>query len=260
MRPATELYEKIKGQKPLSTSNATLDKLLHGGFMSDTIYFLHGPTAMMSTTLMNVAVNFFLPPIDGGKGSPRGKVAYVDGLNRFNPYYISKFAVSNRLGANYVLKNIVVSRVFTWSQMGEVLQEKIHNLEEIGLILVAGLTNMLNEHIDANHNARPFQDLKKMFGGLNKSIEKSQPTVVMTGLRHPKSRFKPLGGTQLAHFCQIIVGIYEYRRYIDFKLEQHPFLPYRAERYWKNVPMQDTRKRRKTIQQKLHNTNLDAFM
>ncbi len=208
MQWATELYEKIKRQKPLSSGNPTLDDLLQGGFLPHLSYYIHGSKYILNTILMNTAVSFFLAPVDGGKsGGKNGcdhKIGYVDGLNRFNPYYISKLAVSQKLGIQHVLKNILVSRVFTWNQMVEVLQEKIYRMENIDMILVAGLTNMMNEEEEQRESGAQYQDLKKIFDGLNRSIEKFNPTIIMTGPRDPRSTYKPLGGNMLRHFCNVI--------------------------------------------------------
>ncbi|MHA1584401.1 MAG: hypothetical protein ACTSWL_04045, partial [Promethearchaeota archaeon] len=212
-----------------------------GGVLRGPVYFFYGPKSLLSSTLMKIAVNSFQTAIDGGVAADDlHQVAYVDGLNRFNPYYISKVAVSKHLSPQYVLKNIIVARTFTWNQMVESLEEKLADLEDrpIKLLLVSGLTSMFEEMTNdgmtlGKINYKVFQDLKRIFAGINRMALHSRPIIVLTGPLHSKSDHRPAGGHLLSHFCGVIAGVHDNLRFIDYTLDQHPYLPYTKKRLWK---------------------------
>ena len=113
---------------PIYTSgDKTLDELLSGGFQKDLLYLLYGKQKIIVDILLKTAVNSF-KAVDFTK-----RVAFIDGNNRFNPYLISKLAVSERLSPRKVLENVLISRCFTWDQMVELLENRISQLENIKL-------------------------------------------------------------------------------------------------------------------------------
>jgi len=75
----------------ISSGDATLDELLEGGFQRDLIYLLIGDRKPTSKILVTTSVATF------ADGNFDKRVGFVDGNNRFNPYNISKLAVSRRL-------------------------------------------------------------------------------------------------------------------------------------------------------------------
>lgn len=272
---ASEYYENIKQSPPLHSGDPTLDSLIRGGFISGPVYFLYGPREVLSLTLMKTAVNSFKATIDGGYASHT--VAYIDGENRFNPYLISKLAVSNNLDPSYVLKHTIVSRIFTWNQMVEVLHEKLSSLNEnhLKIVLVAGINslfeetaqpkNMSSKRVDYGFkhqfslNSKPFQDLNLMFLGLNKIMKHNRPIIILTGTLHSKSQYRPSGGHLLSHFSGIIVGIHDSLRYIDYSLDQHPFLSNHIERYWKPSHLRQIPQKSGNFLKIAHNLTLDQY-
>ncbi len=218
-----------------------MNELLSGGFLQGLVYFVHGSKQHLSLILMKTAVNSFKSAVDGGLASNR--VLYVDGENRFNPYLISKMAISNSLSPDFVLQQTLVARAFTWNQMVELIEEKLMSSteEKIDLILVAGLTSMFEENLAQNSsspesrstNAKIYRDLNRIFSGLKRVTEHSRPIIILTGPRHSKSNQRPAGGKLLSHFCSVIVGIHEHPRFIEYSLDQHPFHPYKVRRFWK---------------------------
>jgi Rad51 len=266
MLTASEYYKKIKQVPPLSSGDPTMDTLLKGGFISGPNIFLYGPRRLLSLVLMKTAVNSFQANVDGGYSAHR--VLYVDGENLFNPYFISKMAVSKNLDPQFVLKRIKVARTFTWNQMVEVVEEKIANISDaedsVDLVLVGGMTSQFNDTNGASKtpgkiDSRSFQDLNRMFSGLKVITERYNPVVVLTGPLHPKSLYRPMGGKLISHFCGIVVGIHKYPRYFDYSLDAHPFLPYRKERYW--IPLENRSSRMKPGRMRdPHNLSLDYFM
>jgi len=252
-----------------------LDVLLRGGFVPGPVYFLYGPKKTLSSILMKTAVNS-LKKNDDEQSSPL--IAYIDGENRFDPYLISKLAVSSHLNPSSVLKHIIVSRIFTWDQMVEVLYEKLSTINEnkINLVLVDGITSMFEKTSQSDNslrkrrgnnstsqnslNSKAFQDLKMMFLGLNKIIERFNPIIILTGPLHSKSENRPAGGHILSHFSGIIAGIHKNLRYIDYSLDQHPFLPNRKERFWISLLSRQSPQKKIAFSKTIHNLTLDKYL
>ncbi|MHA1475973.1 MAG: hypothetical protein ACTSQ5_12395 [Promethearchaeota archaeon] len=272
---ASEYYEGIKQFSPISSGDPMLDVLLRGGFVPGPVYFLYGPKKMLSSILMKTAVNSLKK---NDEEQPSHSIAYIDGENRFDPYLISKLAVSNRLNPSSALEHIIVSRIFTWDQMVEVLYEKLStiNKNRINLVLVDGITSMFEKTSQLNDslrkkryngpitqkslNSKAFQDLKMMFLGLNKIIERFNPIIILTGPLHSKSEYRPAGGHILSHFSGIIVGIHENLRYIDYSLDQHPFLPNQKERFWSSPLSRQSPQKRIALSKTIHNLTLDKYL
>jgi RecA/RadA recombinase len=272
---ASEYYKDIKQFSPLSSGDPMLDALLRGGFVPGPVYFLYGPKKILSSILMKTAVNSLK---NNDEEQPSHLIAYIDGENRFDPYLISKLAVSNHLNPSIVLKHIIVSRIFTWDQMVEVLYEKLSTIDEnkINLVLVDGITSMFEKTSQLNDsirkkgyngpitqnslNSKAFQDLKMMFLGLNKIIERFNPIIILTGPLHSKSKNRPAGGHILSHFSGIIVGIHENLRYIDYSLDQHPFLPNQKERFWSSPLSRQSPQKRNKFSKSIHNLTLDKYL
>ncbi|MCK5345711.1 MAG: hypothetical protein KAR20_20015 [Candidatus Heimdallarchaeota archaeon] len=268
LQTASEYFAEIKRHPPLSSGDLTLDLLLGGGFLTGPVYFLYGPKNYLSRILMQTVVNSFLSKIDGGRESHH--VAFIDGINRFNPYLISKLAVSKHLSPQYVLKRILVARTFTWNQMVEVLEEKLIDLQDdhINLVVVSGMTTLFegaSQEIphDIPYGKKPllnssaFHDLKSMFSGLNRIVQETKPIIILTGPLHSKSHFKPAGGHLISHFSGVVVGLHEKERFIDYTLDQHPFYPFRQMRYWKPLL---TKMKEKKAPGRFQNRTIDAFL
>ena len=268
LQTASEYFDEIKRHPPLKSGDSTLDSLLGGGFLTGPNYFLYGPKNYLSRILMQTVVNSFLPKIDGGRAAHH--VAFIDGINRFNPYLISKLAVSKQLSPQYVLKRILVARAFTWNQMVEVLEEKLIDLQDecINLVVVSGMTTLfesISQEVPHNIpygkkpqlNSSAFHDLKSMISGLNRIIHKTKPIIILTGPLHSKSHFKPAGGHLISHFGGVVAGLHEKERFIDYTLDQHPFYPFRQIRYWKPLL---TKLKGKKRPGSFQNQTIDAFL
>jgi RecA/RadA recombinase len=283
MITAAELYQQLQRNTPLSSGDSTLDPLLQGGFQTGLVHVLTGPAAYTASILMRTAVNALRPRVDGG--AEFSKIAYVDGQNLFNPYYIAKLSISFQLNPTVVLDQIVVARAFTWNQIVEILEEKIPRLGDVQLILVAGLTEMFEEATQdvsqikrrpANNittadqsaapsdtfalNPRVFQDMHRMILGLKEQMKRSHPIIILTGPFHSKSLNRPAGGQLLAHFAHVIVGIHDHPRFIRYTLDQHPFLSYRESKYWKTLEMQDVPRSKHLLGKDPRNLTLDSFV
>ena len=258
---AADYYRQLRQRSPLPSYDPTLDTLLDGGFVAGLVYFLSGPKALLPLILMKVAVNAFQAEIDGGFNAQ--KVVFIDGTNRFNPYLISKLALTKNLSPTYVLNRIMVARAFTWCQMVEILEEKVSAMDPPDVVLVSGMTAMF-EGTSGNHlNAKSFQDLNRIIAGLKTLLRDHQPIIIMTGALHPQSQYRPLGGRLLSHFCNVVVNIKDSMRFLDYSLQQHPFLPFRQQRFWKPMQLRGDIRPQKVgaIQaMKARNLTLDFFL
>ena len=147
----------------ISSGDATLDELLEGGFQKELIYLLIGDRKPTSKILVTTSVAPILNQ-DFEK-----KVAFIDANNRFNPYDISKLAVSRNLSPLKVLDNILLARAFKYNQIIELLENKFANLKKIEVLLVSGITSMW-----PNHEQNSFEELVRAIGGIKKSCRKIQ--------------------------------------------------------------------------------------
>ena len=215
--PLNSSFEEFNRKKLLpiySSGDKILDELLSGGFQNDLVYLLYGDRKIITDILQKTAVYSFLDK-EFSK-----KVAYVDGNNKFNPYSISKLAASKMLSPRMVLEHILISRAFTWEQMVELLQNRICQLENVKIIMIAGITTLW-----PNYEQQTFEGMLQAISGIKKLILKSSPVIILTGSVNKYSEFKPKGGKYLAHFGSVLVLINNKERYIEYRLIQHPSKP-----------------------------------
>ncbi|MBN1214925.1 MAG: hypothetical protein JXA99_05715 [Candidatus Lokiarchaeota archaeon] len=223
---------------PISTGDVTLDKLLNGGFHRNLVYLLYGDEKVVTNILLYTSVIVQQSSSNGGMGEGI-KVAFVDGKNRFNPYNISKFSVIHNLSPRKVLENIVIARAFTWDQMVELLENQLAKLEEIKVVLISGITDLLQ-----NYEKQTFEDLLKMIGGIKKILSKTDPLIIITAPLHKSSFFRPKGGKILSHFGNVLVLVNNEERYVEYTLVQHPFLSEHRIVKWKTcIPKRNLAKR-----------------
>jgi hypothetical protein len=257
-----EQYHSDLSRIPLLKSgDKYLDQLLGGGFRKGLVHLLIGSRKKSDDILMKAAVIALKPRCNGGLGV--NKVAYVDGDNHFSPYFISKIALSMKMDPNDVLSRICVARAFNWSQMVEIAEVKLSKMQDVGLILIAGLTSMFEvtntEHsitedermgTSSSKNGKssrvnppkittisqkPFDDLKSAINGIKKAIEVNEPIVIITARKNDKSLHKPVGGKFLTHFGCVIVDLVEHDRYIDYILIRHPFMAPKRVIKWNQI-------------------------
>ncbi len=211
----------------VSSGDKTLDEILSGGFHRELVYLIYGDKKKTSKVLLSTSVKTQRARVNGGLGE-RVQIAFIDGTNRFNPYEISKYAVSQHLSPQRVLENIFVARAFTWDQMIEILENKLSNLEGIKVLIVSGITSLLQ-----NHEKRTFEDLLRAIGGIKRMLEKTKPLIILTAPLNEYSVFRPEGGKILAHFGSVLVLINDNERYTEYTLVQHPYLPENRILKWK---------------------------
>jgi len=232
-------FEQIENEEVLETGDSYLDRILKGGLRRGLIHILVGDSKKVSEILLRSAV-YALKPLSATRFEDKkngtieiGKVAYIDGTNRYNPYYISQLALSMNMNPSFILSKILIARAFNWTQMVEILEKKIERLDGVRLILIDGITSLLQ--VEDNENNLIFNGLKRAISGIKRFIQDFEPYMIITAPRNKKSFHKPLGGNLLTHFGCVIVEIIELERRIEYILAQHPFLPYRKIVEWKNI-------------------------
>ncbi|MBD3214830.1 MAG: hypothetical protein GF311_19620 [Candidatus Lokiarchaeota archaeon] len=214
-------YQKKKDLPIIPTGDISLDKLLLGGFQKELMYLVYGPKAIITDILLRTCVNaqIILGSQNQSNTSKDVKVAYIDGSNRFNPYTVSKYAASQRLSPRKVLENILITRAFTWEQMVEILQNKITQLENIEMVIVAGITQLFE------YDKAGYEGLLKAIDGIKQLLSKTAPLIILTGPKEKYSQFKPKGGKIIQHFGNVLVMINEDERKVSYRLIQHPAMP-----------------------------------
>lgn len=242
--------QKNSSLPPISSGDFKLDELLtegnsRGGFHRELVYLLYGDKTVITNILLTTAVISQKSFTNGGFGDGI-KVAFVDGNNRFNPYNVSKFAVSQKLSPRRVLENILISRAFTWDQMVEILENRLSLLEDVKVVLISGITTLLK-----SYEKQSFEDLLRTIDGIKKILWKTNPLIIITAPLNDYSLFRPKGGKILSHFGSVLVLINDDERYAEYILVQHPFLPERRLLKWK------PRKPKK--QPPLRNATLDVW-
>ncbi|MGV9173761.1 MAG: hypothetical protein ACOC44_18180 [Promethearchaeia archaeon] len=241
-------HQKNSRFSPLSSGNSTLDELLDGGFHRNLIYLLYGDKKKTTDILLKTAVIAQKTFVNGGFGGGI-KVAFVDGYNRFNPYTVSKFAVTQHLSPTQTLENILISRAFTWDQMVEILENRLSKLDDIKVVLISGITNLFQDYEKKN-----FEDLLKAVDGIKKTIEKKRPLIIFTTPLNEYSFFRPKGGKILPHFGSVLVQINDTERYTEYKLTQHPYLPEKVLKKFKK------RESRKNLKISTKNRKIDCWL
>ena len=242
-----KVYKKNNALPVVSSGDTTLDVLFSGGFHRNLIYLLYGDKKITTNILLTTAVVAQKAFINGGLGE-NVKVAFVDGNNTFNPYTVSKFAVSQTLSPRKVLENILIARAFTWDQMVELLENRLSKLEEVKVVLISGITTLFQIY-----EKQTFEDLLRAIGGIKNMLSKVKPLIVLTAPLNERSLFKPKGGNILYHFGNVLALINDNERYVEYILVQHPFLPENRLLKWK------PRKPKRKVSNPLKNATLDCW-
>ncbi len=221
-----KVYQKNYKVPLISSGDSTLDELLGGGFHKDLVYLLYGDKNKTTNVLLTTAVLSQRAFTNGGLGNGI-KIAFIDGNNRFNPYNVSRFAVSQKLSPQRVLENIFIARAFTWDQMVELLENRLSKLDDVRVVLISGITTLFQSE------KQTFEDLLKAINGIKQILSKTKPLIVITAPLNEHSLFRPKGGKILSHFGNVLVMVNDDERYTEYSLIQHPFLSENRLLKWK---------------------------
>ncbi|MBN2155537.1 MAG: hypothetical protein JW776_05805 [Candidatus Lokiarchaeota archaeon] len=237
---AKDYYEELTKDPPLKSGNKHIDELLGGGLRKGLVHLFIGNQKTTTDILMRTAVMAFLPQSKGGLGITTGKVVYIDGNNRFSPYFISQLSLSQNLSPQHILRNIYIARAFQWTQMVEIVEEKLTQMQDVHLVLISGLTSMFQPEREGKEkegrlNQQSFDELKGAIQGIKTAIKQSNPIVVITVPKHDNSIHKPFGGKILSHFGCVAVEFFEQERRTDYFLAQHPFIGPKRVTKWNRI-------------------------
>lgn len=247
VRLPSGLEEKVKRSEfpILSSGDIIFNELLGGGFLRDFIYLLYGDKNIIANILLSTIVQSFQDQ-DFEK-----RVAFIDAVNRFNPYRIAKLAVSKQLSPSKVLDSVLISRAFTWHQVVELMESRLTLLENIKIVMISGLTQLW-----PNYEQTTFQDLLNAINGIKHTLQKLDPLLILTAPLHQYSTFKPVGGHHLTHFGHVLVLITSEEHYDAYQLIQHPSRP---ETILKRYHPPPSKRRRRDERHLLQNSTLDEW-
>jgi hypothetical protein len=242
------VYNKNRSIPSIPSGDSTLDELLgEEGFQKDLIHLLYGDKKKCASILSTTAVIAQKSFNNGGLGEDI-KVAFIDANNRFNPYDVSKFAVSQNLSPKKVLENILIARAFTWDQMVELLENRLSKLEQVKVVLISGITTLFQ-----GYEKQTFEDLLRAINGIKTILSKTKPLIILTAPLNEYSLYRPNGGKILSHFGSVLVLINDDERYVEYVLVQHPYLPEGRLLKWKpRVP-------KRNLANSTKNTTLDCW-
>jgi len=103
---ASDIMERRKARKYITTGSHSLDELLKGGVATQAVTEFYGEFGSGKTQICHtLAVNVQLPEEEGGLG--KGAI-YIDTENTFSPDRITEIAYHRGLDPNEVLKRIIV--------------------------------------------------------------------------------------------------------------------------------------------------------
>ncbi|KAF5368646.1 hypothetical protein D9758_002304 [Tetrapyrgos nigripes] len=116
-----EVQDKRKRVLVISTGSKTVDAILGGGLMSQSISEVYGEFRTGKTQLAHtMSVVAQLPPDLGGAS---GKVAYIDTEGTFRPDRIRAIAERFGVDGNMALENILYARAFNSEHQMELINE-----------------------------------------------------------------------------------------------------------------------------------------
>ncbi|MFX0075581.1 MAG: hypothetical protein ACFE96_09075 [Candidatus Hermodarchaeota archaeon] len=243
------VYHKNRSIPSVPSGDATLDELLgDDGFQKDLVYLLYGDKKKCANILLTTAVIAQKYFYNGGLGEDI-KVAFIDANNRFNPYDVSKFAVSQNLAPVKVLENILIARAFTWDQMVELLENRLSKLEQVKVVLISGITTLFQ-----TYEKQMYEDLLRAINGIKTILSITKPLIILTAPLNEYSLYRPNGGKILSHFGSVLVMINEDERYTEYVLVQHPYLPEGRLLKWKpRIP-------KRNLANSTKNTTIDSWI
>ena len=223
-----KVYKRFTEIPSVPSGDSTLDELLGGGgFQKDLVNLLYGDKKKTTDVLITTAVNAQKAFSNGGLGEGI-KIAFIDGNNRFNPYNVSKYAVTQNLSPRRVLDNILIARAFTWDQMVELLENRLAQLDRVKVVLISGITSLFQ-----GFEKQTFEDLLKAISGIKKILERTKPLIVISAPLNEFSSFRPKGGKIISHFGNVLVLINDEEPYVEYTLVQHPFISEKRLLKWK---------------------------
>jgi DNA repair protein RadA len=202
----TEVWEKRKSLKRISTGSSVLDQLLGGGVETQAITEFFGEFGSGKTQICHqLAVNTQLPEEQLGLGQG---TLYLDTENTFRPERIVHMSEAVGLNPTEVLDKIIVARAYT-SDHQILMAEKAEEIlgeKDIGLIVVDSLTSQFrSDYSGRGMLADRQQKLNRHMHSLQRLADIYNLAVVVTNqvMARPDFFFgdptAPIGGHIVGH-------------------------------------------------------------
>jgi DNA repair protein RadA len=202
----TQVLEKRKELKKITTGSPALDALLGGGVETQAITEFYGEYGSGKTQACHqLAVSVQLPEDKGGLGK---NAVYIDTENTFRPERIIQMSEALELKPEKVLENIIVARAYN-SNHQMLMAEKAEDLikeKNIGVIVVDSLTSQFrSDYTGRGMLADRQQKLNRHMHGLLKLSDIYNLAIIVTNqvMARPDFFFgdptAPIGGHIVGH-------------------------------------------------------------
>ncbi|KAK7465341.1 Meiotic recombination protein dmc1 [Stygiomarasmius scandens] len=206
-----EVQDKRKRVLVISTGSKSVDAILGGGLMSQSISEVYGEFRTGKTQLAHtMSVVAQLPPDLGGAS---GKVAYIDTEGTFRPDRIKSIAERFGVDGNMALENILYARAFNSEHQMELINEcslRFAEDKDFRLLIVDSIMALFRVDFSGRGElGERQQKLAQMLSKLTKLSEEYNIVVLLTNQVQSDpgatmtfvagGALKPIGGHILSH-------------------------------------------------------------
>lgn len=205
---ASEVLQKRKNMKRITTGSNKLDDLLLGGIETQSITEFFGDFGSGKTQICHTLCVTCQLPLD--QGGLEGVTIYVDTEGTFRPERLVQIAESKGLDADEVLKNVVLCKVYNSNHLELIVRGLSRFIEKYNakLLIVDSIISLHRaEFIGRGTLANRQQRLNKLVHRLLRLAEIFNIAVVVTNQvqSKPDTFFgdptRPAGGNVIAHAC-----------------------------------------------------------
>lgn len=205
---ASEVLQKRKNMKRITTGSNKLDDLLLGGIETQSITEFFGDFGSGKTQICHTLCVTCQLPL--GQGGLEGVTIYVDTEGTFRPERLVQIAESKGLDADEILKNVVLCKVYNSSHLELVVRGLSRFIEKYNakLLIVDSIISLHRaEFIGRGTLANRQQRLNRLVHRLLRLSEIFNIAVVVTNQvqSKPDTFFgdptRPAGGNVIAHAC-----------------------------------------------------------
>lgn len=178
---ASDLLNKEKEKKRISTGSKQLDDLLGGGIYTGEITEISGEFATGKTQIcFHLSVNVQLP---FDKGGLEGSVYYIDAEGTFSSTRIAQIAENNGLDPKDFLKNIAVTRTYNSDHLMFLIMnaEKIITQRNVKLFIIDSIAaHFRAEYTGEEKLVSRQQAVMRLAETLKQLLEKYDLAIVVT--------------------------------------------------------------------------------
>jgi len=205
---ASEVLQKRKNMKRITTGSNKLDDLLLGGIETQSITEFFGDFGSGKTQICHTLCVTSQLPL--GQGGLEGVTIYVDTEGTFRPERLVQIAESKGLDADEILKNVVLCKVYNSNHLELVVRGLSRFIEKYNakLLIVDSIISLHRaEFIGRGTLANRQQRLNRLVHRLLRLAEIFNIAVVVTNQvqSKPDTFFgdptRPAGGNVIAHAC-----------------------------------------------------------